>query len=95
MYEWVMPVVSIIVGLMAGAVGSFVTTMVMTARLDERHKALKETVQTNDSKLWDQIGRDSFSGMRKIVHSVQGCPEAVTDLDRRVTRLESGPLGKR
>jgi hypothetical protein len=38
--------------------------------------------------IWDQIGRDSKSGMREIVHKCANALNRVRDLERRVNRLE-------
>lgn len=48
--------------------------------------------QERNRHLWDQIGRDSDSGMRKTVHDTANECLAnrgdIRDLERRVTRLE-------
>jgi hypothetical protein len=38
--------------------------------------------------VWNQIGRDGNSGMRKNVHDVPGIALTVDDLRERVARLE-------
>lgn len=40
------------------------------------------------SSIWDQIGRDSKSGMREIVHKCANAFSRVRDLERRMDRLE-------
>lgn len=39
--------------------------------------------------LLDQVGRDSYSGMRKMVHGMEGNTQFIVELDRRVDKLES------
>lgn len=38
--------------------------------------------------IWDQIGRDSNSGMRKAVHDTPGLALMLDDVKERVARLE-------
>ena len=38
--------------------------------------------------LWDQVGRDSRSGMRKDVHDVGNLRIRASELERRVARIE-------
>ncbi len=38
--------------------------------------------------LLDQVGRDSYQGMRKMVHGMEGNTQAIIDLDKRVDTLE-------
>lgn len=40
------------------------------------------------SQIWDQIGRDSKSGMREIVHKCANALMRMRDIERRVGRLE-------
>lgn len=40
------------------------------------------------SQIWDQIGRDSKSGMREIVHKCANAFMRLRDVERRVDRLE-------
>jgi hypothetical protein len=55
--------------------------------LNEKIREHKEACDEDASRLWDQIGRDSDSGMRKRVH--QSAPMAAhVDLERRVHELE-------
>lgn len=56
--------------------------------LNEKIREHKEDCDKEIAKLWDQIGKDSYSGMRKSVHSMQGLPEAFMELDKRVDVLE-------
>jgi hypothetical protein len=56
--------------------------------LNEKIREHKEDCDKEISKLWDQIGRDSFSGMRKSVHEETGSRHAFMELDKRVDVLE-------
>jgi hypothetical protein len=40
--------------------------------------------------LYNQVGRDSYSGMRKMVHGMEGNTPMLMELDRRIDRLENG-----
>ena len=51
-------------------------------RMHETHD--RERIES----IWDQIGRDSKSGMREIVHKCANAIGRVRDLERRVNRLE-------
>ena len=77
--EWVYP---IIVGVLLTLLGYIWKQM--TDKVD----AIRAECRERDDALWDQIGRDSYSGMRMMVHSTAGHTEAICDLDRRVTKLE-------
>lgn len=59
--------------------------------MNEKMREHKAACDKEIEKLWDQIGKDSFSGMRKVVHSVASLPERYMDLDARVDRLEGRP----
>jgi hypothetical protein len=74
---------------------AYLAVSVKLTRLEGRVTALEDKVEDNDKRLWNQIGNDSFSGMRKIVHSVEGVPKAIMGLDRRVERLERHEEGNR
>jgi hypothetical protein len=63
--------------------------------LNDKIAEHKDDCDKEIAKLWDQIGRDSNSGMRVHVHATHGLPEAFMGLDKRVTDLERGPLGDR
>lgn len=59
--------------------------------LNEKINANRQECEERDKRIWDQIGRDSYSGMRKMVHGMEGHTQALMDLDRRVDRLEGKP----
>ncbi len=58
--------------------------------LNEKIRAHKADCDKEIAHLWDQVGRDSYSGMRKSVHELNGVPEAFMELDKRVDKLEGG-----
>jgi hypothetical protein len=51
---------------------------------------IERDCEERDKRIWDQIGHDSHSGMRRDLHAMHGIPEAVIELDRRVSRIEGG-----
>ncbi len=64
-------------------IGAVVLGLAATVwRMHETHD--KERIES----LWDQIGRDSKSGMREIVHKCANALTRVRDVERRVNRLE-------
>ena len=65
------------------AIGVIVVGLVATVwRMHETHD--RERIES----IWDQIGRDSKSGMREIVHRCANALMRVRDVERRVGRLE-------
>lgn len=76
--------IAIIVGMFSALVG------VIWKQSADKMREHKEHCDAEIARLWLQIGNDSFSGMRKTVHAVDGLPEMVMELDRRVDRLERG-----
>lgn len=56
--------------------------------LNEKIRSIREECTARDDALWNQIGRDSFSGMRRIVHAEDGASALCMDLDRRMDKLE-------
>ncbi len=56
---------------------------------------IRRECSERDEMLWNQVGRDSFSGMRKIVHAQDGCMQAFVELDKRVDMLERHEAGNR
>jgi hypothetical protein len=69
--------------LWALVIGAVVLGLVATVwRMHETHD--KERIES----LWDQIGRDSKSGMREIVHKCANALTRLRDVERRVGRLE-------
>jgi hypothetical protein len=63
--------------------------------LNDKIKEHKDHCDDEIKRLWDQIGRDSFSGMRKIVHEEAGSHVAIMELDKRVDVLERHEAGNR
>lgn len=64
-------------------VGAIVLSLVATVwRMHETHD--RERIES----VWDQIGRDSKSGMREIVHKCANALSRLRDIERRVNRLE-------
>jgi hypothetical protein len=64
-------------------IGAVVLGLLATVwRMHETHD--RERIES----LWDQIGRDSKSGMREIVHKCANALSRIRDLERRVGRLE-------
>jgi hypothetical protein len=61
---------------------------VIWRQLNERIKDHKADCDKQIAALWDQIGRDSISGMRKIVHSVGHLPEKFMAIDRELEELK-------
>lgn len=57
-------------------------------------KMLNDKIERYDKALWNQVGRDSFSGMRKMVHEESGTARAFMEVDKRVDRLEKWRNGK-
>lgn len=64
-------------------------------QMNEKMREHKADCDKEIAKVWDQLGRDSFSGMRKIVHEEAGCHIAVMELDKRVDVLERHEAGNR
>ncbi len=60
---------------------------VVWSLLNEKIRTFKEECEERDSRIWDQIGRDSDSGMRKAVHNSVPMG-AHMELERRVHELE-------
>lgn len=56
-------------------------------QMSEKMRDHKEACDKDIEALWAQIGRDSHSGMRKIVHSVESLPAQFAKLDRDVEQL--------
>jgi heme A synthase len=48
----------------------------------------EERDRERSEHIWDQIGRDSKSGMREIVHKCANALTRLRDVERRVGRLE-------
>lgn len=64
-------------------IGAVVLSLVATVwRMHEAQD--RERIES----IWDQIGRDSKSGMREIVHKCANALSRVRDIERRVGRLE-------
>ena len=57
-------------------------------------KMLNDKIDRNDEKLWDQIGHDSDSGMRKVAHLVPNLMAQNQALHSRLERLETWRNGK-
>lgn len=57
-------------------------------------KLLNDKIERNDKALWDQIGRDSNSGMRVHVHDVINVKSNQQYLHDRIERLEKWRNGK-
>ena len=88
-------VLYILIACNAGLLGMFIAhlakcrdTRVDIAVIKATLERIEKAQEHEFSALWNQVGRDSFSGMRKTVHAVEGTPSAIMDLDRRVDRLE-------
>lgn len=79
----------IIVGIVATILLGLIA--VVWNMLNDKINSNREECEERDQRLWDQIGRDSYSGMRKMVHGMEGNTQALIDLDRRVDRLEGKP----
>ncbi len=45
-------------------------------------------IRSDLNHLQDQVGRDSYSGMRKMVHGMEGNTQMLLELDKRLSRLE-------
>lgn len=45
--------------------------------------------------LWDQIGRDSHSGMRKTLHDTANEAQLIEAMDMRIKRFEDRQNGRR
>ena len=80
--------IAIVIGVAAGLVG------VIWKQMNDKIKEHKDDCDKSISALWDQIGRDSNSGMRNKVHNSTPMG-AHMELERRVDALESGPFGER
>lgn len=80
MPEWLLVVIALapLVGILAG---------VIWKQLNDKIMAHKDHCDEEIEKLWNQIGKDSFSGMRRTVHSVESLPERFMSLDRDVEHL--------
>jgi hypothetical protein len=76
------------VGIVAALVG------VIWKQMNDKIKEHKDDCDKAIDALWDQIGRDSGSGMRVKVHNSTPMGAHV-ELERRVDALESGPFGER
>lgn len=61
--------------------------------LNEKIERNKTECEERDKRIWDQLGRDSQSGMRFDVHAAHGLPAAFVDLDRRVMEMERTQRG--
>ncbi len=48
------------------------------------------SLRSDLNHLLDQVGRDSYSGMRKMVHGMEGNTQMLLELDKRLDRLERG-----
>ena len=57
-------------------------------QLNEKIKEHKEQCDAEIARLWDQIGRSSHEGMRKVVHSVAGVPSVIIEIDRDLEALK-------
>jgi hypothetical protein len=69
--------------LWALAIGAVVLGLVTTVwRMHETHD------KERNEHIWDQIGRDSRSGMREILHKCANALTRLRDVERRVGRLE-------
>ena len=87
-------VLYILIACNAGLLGMFVWHLfkcrdtridmaVIKNTLDRMEKAENREVQA----LWDQVGRDSDHGMRKVVHAVGYLPSKFVELDRDLEEL--------
>jgi hypothetical protein len=64
-------------------IGAVVLGLVTTVwRMHETHD------KERNEHIWDQIGRDSRSGMREILHKCANALTRLRDVERRVGRLE-------
>lgn len=75
-------IVSIVATLIIALVG------VVWSMLNEKIRANKEACAKDSDALWAQIGRDSYSGMRKMLHATEGHTTMLTELDRRLDKVE-------
>lgn len=64
---------------------------IVWSMLNDKINANRAECEERDKRIWEQVGRDSFSGMRKIVHAQDGVHELAMELDRRVDALERKP----
>lgn len=73
MPEWLLPIlIGVVIVALAGKVW----------------QAHEKRDQERFDAIWDQLGRDSNSGMRKKVHDTPGLALKLDDLKERVERLE-------
>lgn len=61
--EWVLPLVSLLVGLVSGAGGAYAASKIIHVRNEERYSALSGHV----ADIWQEIG-DRKSGIRGQLH---------------------------
>jgi hypothetical protein len=86
MPEWLW---SIVVGIaLAGLVSALYGLAVR--RIDEQASALGKSIDERFDALWNQIGRDSQSGMRGDVHKIGSLQQTLEWFDKRITKLENG-----
>ncbi len=84
MPQWLQIALAVLAAVLS-VVGPLVA--VIWHQLNEKIREHKEACDEDVEKLWDQIGRDSDSGMRKRVH--QSAPIASHfELEKRVYLLE-------
>lgn len=76
MPDWIYPIL----------VGAGFTLLALIWRTHENHD------KERDEHIWDQVGRDSESGMRKTVHAsaneCMGNRGNITELGKRIDRIE-------
>jgi hypothetical protein len=86
MPEWVLPLASILILIFTALVG------VIWKLLNDRIDAIKRMLLERIEALWDQIGRDSHSGMRKTTHDAHSLAtqhvSLIGAIVERVKRLE-------
>lgn len=83
-------------GIVAGALFALigVAWKMLNDKINDGHQEQKEQIDREVAKLWDQIGRDSNSGMRVHVHSIKEIRTGELALHDRVARLETWRNGK-
>lgn len=87
MPDWLLVAIALapLVGILSG---------VIWKQLNDKITAHKEHCDEEIEKLWNQIGRDSSSGMRKLVHNSVPMGAHVS-LETRVHMLETDKRGDR
>lgn len=71
MPDWLLPITSVIVGLVSGLFGSYVGIRVWQARYEERYSHIRKELD----EIWREIG-DHTTGIKGRLHSVENKTQA-------------------